>query len=284
MEHLAERIRPLLSCSDQIRIQYCDDSIWIRTSIAKSVIDDATRMVSMSRNETVRCKALVGNSGIGKTTILQKLMQKLNSKAADTVLYVDLSSFGNKLDLRALFISMLGLHIPPRLIDTADAIKLMQARLKELGTKMVIFDEAGAILDSRLKVQNCNFIRALSNQTFGINVILAGVPDLINLVLSIKDLKTRFGLWEMEDWGAMSASLSMFLKGYARQLPLRMTSVLHDEEMQAQIVKIAGTLTRDIVRVLRAAAIYAIVHKYERIDLEVLALSHAATFAKHEIG
>lgn len=284
-DHLSPKAAIVAQLSDEERINYCRKNFFIMTDFSKRVIDDVRAITRMERGGTTVCRALVGRTGIGKSTLVKAIASACNTPDSHPVEVVDLSSYGRHSDLQEIFVSLLGFTGAAKRLANPNGLKLIKGRVAERGLKMLIFDEANALVSATRNTDgNITFLRGMSNEDIGLNLMVAGTKDIASFLRKNDQLPSRFGRLEMQDWDGGSNSFSLFLNGYMRYLPLRKTSLIDTPDMITKITSLAGNLTRDIARVLTDAAIYAIVHGQECITLKVLQDSYNESLAFYAPG
>lgn len=278
--HLSSKTALIADLSSEQRKDYCRRNFFIQTDFSKQVIEDVRGMIRMERGGTNVCRALIGKTGIGKSTLINAIVKACNTSDCSPIAVVDLSNYGSRTDLQEIFVSLLGFTEPALKLANPNGTKRIQARIAELALKMIILDEGNALVAAtRFAEGNRTFIRAMSNHDIGLNVLIAGTDGVLAFLRKSDTLPSRFGLIEMREWNPEALSFSLFLNGYLRYLPLRKPSLIDTQEIQKLIVDLAGHLTRDIKRVLTDAAIYAIDHGVECLNEKVIKDSYNEALA-----
>ncbi|MFJ3007084.1 TniB family NTP-binding protein [Pseudomonas fluorescens] len=277
--HLAPQARAIVELPADERIAWCrSQSIWIKTAEASQILDDIGELLETQNQTTYQCRALLGAGGIGKTTLLRKACERYNTPDRQALLYIDLSSYGKFVDLQQIFVSNLGItDSAKKLFTTMDGPKIVSERLRDLGVKITIFDEANALASAtRYKNDNRNWLRGLPNSLYSQSVILGGTPDIKGFIFGDDHLCQRFGEWDLRSWEPKTVSFSKFIISFVRFLPLRECSFVDNESFMMKLYTYAGGTTRIIVRYLVDSAIFAILTNEERITIDVLKASYEA--------
>lgn len=284
-DHLSPKVALIAERSDAERIAYCKKRPFISTDFTKRVIEDARELIKADRDGTCDCRALIGDTGMGKTTLIQAIVAACNTPESQLVEVVDLAIFGRDADLRQIFLSHLGFQESPQKLATTDGVKRIKARVAELGTRMFIWDEANCLPAATRHIEaNLAFLRAMSNADIGLNVMVAGTAGVSTFLKKTDSLPSRFGRLEMQNWRSTSLSLSLFLNGYVRYLPLREPSVIDSVTTQNLIISLSGHLTRDITRLLSDASVYGIKHGTEHLTDEIIEASYYEALAFYAPG
>lgn len=270
-DHLSPKIALVAERSNEERIAYCKKRPFISTDFTKRVIEDARELIKADRGDTCDCRALIGDTGMGKTTLIKAIVAACNTPESHPVEVVDLAIYGRDADLREIFLSHLGFEESPQKLSTVDGTKRVKARIEALGLKMFIWDEANCLPAATRHIEsNLVYLRGMSNPDIGLNVMVAGTAGVSTFLKKTGSLTSRFGQLDMQNWRSDSMSLSLFLNGYMRYLPLREPSNIDSVTTQNLIITYAGQLTRDITRLLSDAAVYAIKNGMEHLNDEVI--------------
>lgn len=275
LSHLAPKAQLIAVMDNEPRIAYCDMPVWIKTSSTKSFIDEVARMIELQRLGSRSCIGVVGISGIGKTTMVERAEALFNTPDATRVIRIDLAPYGRHIDLQEIFLSKIGFKEKVKAMSNSDGIKRTKERLEHMQAAICILDEANALAGARnmLIQPNYTYLRGMANRDVGLSVIVVGTEELKTHLAVDPQCRSRFGLWEVPDWKADSAEFSRFLKAFVKFMPLRKASVLHTREIQKDLVDECNGSTREIVKVLVASAKLAIQSGEERIDKELISLS-----------
>lgn len=279
-DHLAPKTAVVADMPDNERIDYCRKSFFIHTDFTRLVIDDVQTMIRMERGSTNVCRVLVGDTGMGKTSLIKAIVAACNTPECSPMAVVDLANTGRRTDLQDILVSLLGFTQPAHKMANINGTKLIKAKIEELGLRLLVLDEANALVAATFFAEgNRTFLRAMSNPDIGLNLMLVGTPHCLGFLRKNAELPSRFGRIDMVNWDPVSADFSRFLNGYLTLLPLRKKSAIDTLDMQQLIVRLGGQLTRDIKRILTDAAIHAIVNEVECITEEVILKSYNEALA-----
>lgn len=275
LAHLAPKVQQIALMDDETRIAYCDMPVWIKTTSTKSFLGAVERMIELQRIGSRSCIGLIGVSGIGKTTMVERAETQFNTPDATRIIRIDLASYGRHIDLQEIFLSHLGFKEKVKAMSNANGVKRTKERLEQMQAAVCILDEANALAGVKyMFIQpNYTYLRAMANRDLGVSVIVVGTEELKGHLAVDSQCRSRFGVWEVPIWQADSAEFSQFLKAFVKFMPLRKRSVLHTQDIQTKLMNDCNGSTREIVKVLIAAAKLAIQTGEEFIDEELISLS-----------
>jgi len=277
LSHLAPKAQQIALLDDEARIAYCDMPVWIKTSGTKSFLDAVAGMIELQRIGSRSCLGLIGVSGIGKTTMVERAEALFNTPDATRIVLIDLAPYGRHIDLQEIFLSQIGFKEKVKAMSNSNGVKRTKERLQHMQSAVCILDEANALagVRSTLIQPNYTFLRGMANRDVGLSVIVVGTEELKTHLSVDPQCRSRFGLWEVPEWKADSEDFSRFLKAFVKFMPLRRVSVLHTREIQTSLVNECNGSTREIVKVLIASAKLAIQSGEERIDKGLISLSRS---------
>ena len=272
VSHLASSVQPIALLSAAERIAYCDQPVWIKTTTNSSFNNSLESMIRLSSWGCCSCMALIGISGIGKTTMIERAQRLINTPDSTPIMTIDLAPYGRYLDLQQIFLTELGFTESVKSLCTASGIKQIKERIKQKNISVCILDEGNALAGTKyaLVQPNNTYLRALANPDIGLSVVVAGTEELKAHLGIDPQLRSRFSVWEVPSWEAESVDFSRFLKAFVRFIPLQKPSVLDTKEIQVALVNACMGSTRNIRYVLIAAAKLAIESGQEFIDLDLL--------------
>lgn len=221
---------------------------------------------------------LVGSSYSGKTSILERFLQKhppdqdpASEVAQCPVVMVDappkpdLSDFYSSI-LDALFVTY---RATSSALQKRSQVKLL---FRQLGVRVLVIDEIHHLIAGSLGKQRefRNALKSLSNET-KVCLVASGIEEAYNAFNADPQLSSRFQPIEMPRWSP-GTSLGELLLTLEYRTPLRKPSYLHDPDMMLIIHgKSEGTLG-DICDLVKEAAVAAI-----RSGTEIITSTDIAT-------
>lgn len=232
----------------------------------------AGRMDKLRRNHRegaeTKCLALVGEPGVGKSAFLKNyaagaavapIVDEEGIRNVKPVIYVKTPSDATVNSCSDAMLSVL----LGRKVTTNGRSKdgELETQLELYETELVILDDFQHAAErgrEKTRSRTADFIKAMTKQT-GIPLVLAGMPELKDLIVGNKQLRTicpwRFAIPSYED---SVKGLRRFLSDFDALLPFDVPSELADEERSAAIHMATGGLLRSVGHLLLEAADHAI--------------------------
>jgi GTPase SAR1 family protein len=275
--HLTQEAEKLLDGSDLQRIRYIQRDRFIPYRAINSVIDLMTDFVERPPSIRPPCLALVGDSGCGKTTLMEEFVRRYENPlepSVQKVIYCTLDPLPELGVSQQALLTALGVPVTlsasrPRIV----ADDLIGRALRQLQTRLVIFDETLHLHNLRnrqLRLQ-WDWIKWVSTAN-RVSLACTGIPGFEQFIRDEAQLQTRFSIMTIPRW-TPGPAFSQFLTSFEQSLPLKRQSGLGSNEMQLALLKESGLkqtiagITQGIKQVLEDAAIKAIRTGVERIDI-----------------
>lgn len=283
--HLTERTRTYLATPGEARILNNWEAIWIGHNDAKLVHARLDMMLKTPPSDRPKNLLVIGESNVGKSTILKRWAKSTNAAAAAVaeaqdpdevgewavvpVVRVQTPPKGDEGHLYDNILRALGFPLP---ISYSPSAKL-QTVLKLLAnnqTKIVMLDEFHNALSGRFD-QRLHFnvvIKNLTNEA-GIPLVVAGV-ETVGMVFRQEDqLHRRFTRIKLEPWRD-NEDWRKLLRSFERLIPLKHPSFLAEPEMATTLYEVSSGRIGDLSDVLKEAAFQAISSGEERITPEMI--------------
>lgn len=275
MDHLDEKIKPVVSLKPEARIQaiLCDG--WIGYPRAKMIINRMEEMFRHPKILRMPNLLLIGPSNNGKTHILNRFFtaHKPVIHPDDTcltapVVYVQAPP---KPDPKLFYNAVLDRLHAPHANDKV-AIKHQQVLhlLRRIETKVLIIDEihhtvAGPYINQRVFL---NMIKFLSNELQMV-IIAAGTKDAYNAINTDPQLANRFEPAILPKW-QMDGAYQRLLASFESVLPLKKVSGLANTEIAAKILSMSEGYIGEIAGIIKKSAVMAIETGVECISRKIL--------------
>lgn len=275
-EYLNERAAEILDWPDDERVHFVEQPQWIPYPRAKAILGHFEDLLAHARRQRMPNTLLVGSSGNGKTTIINRLQEKhpvrVIESTGDAVAPVVVAEMPSEPSESRFWTEVLtALRIPHR--DT-DATQRKEAQalsvLETLDTRLLVIDELHNMLHGGGARQR-NFLATLKRVSNKLNMPLVGVGtgDAIAALRSDPQLESRFDCARLKRW-ELNEQFLQLLKSFERQIPLARPSNLTSRELAMAIYNASDQTIGSVDKLLTRAAVKAIRTGHERIDERML--------------
>ncbi|HEV2702904.1 MAG TPA: TniB family NTP-binding protein [Steroidobacteraceae bacterium] len=278
--HLAAGARALIDGTDEERIRYSQQDRFVPYSAVLSILELLDGFVNRPVSIRPPCLALVGDSGCGKSTLMEELERRYRNAADPTTRKVVVCTMDPLPELRVSQRALLtALGVPATMSlyrPRVDGDDLIARSLRELGTRLVVFDETLHMTNLHGRALNLqwDWIKWVSTAN-RVSVVCTGIPGFEQTIREESQLESRFTILRIPRWSA-GPSFEQFLSSFEQSLPLRRPSGLGTARMQEAILRESGLqehiagITQGIKQVIERAAIEAIRTGIERVTLPLL--------------
>ena len=268
--HLTAGAAALLSESQAGRIRAIRSRRWVLYPRAKQALDRLEALLDHPRGPRMPSVAIYGDSGMGKTMIMQHFrdqhpphLARRTGALKTPVLAMEMVSRPGERRFYGELLSLLGAPQAPR----ADIAQMEQATLrimKAIGTQVLVIDEVHNILAGTYREQRIvlNMLRFLSNR-LQISLVCFGVNDAREAIGGDVQLARRFEQLTLNRWAA-NEDFETLIASILRNTPLRRPSVLTPKSLR-RILQITDGITANIFQMLGSLAIEAIESGTEHI-------------------
>lgn len=262
-KHLTPDARDLLNTSVDARILYVRQDKWIPYVQANDILTTLKDLYSGPEVTRAPGLLLVGRSGNGKTTILQRFINHeigadfAADMSATPAVYMQMPIDPN--ESRFWSELLLALGGPHRATDPAH-VKMTQATalLRHRRCRMLIVDEIHNILVGHARSQRTALVtmKYLSN-ALSIPIVLAGTDDAIQAMNTDRQVRRRFSVVGLPRW-TLDHSFLRLLVSYEQSLPFIEPSHLAAKELAPLLFDKSGGTIGGLTDTLRFAAIQAL--------------------------
>lgn len=277
MEHLRKDLWDFVkTATDAERIDKIKSHPYIGYERADTILQKFNSLLSYPKCSRMPNILLVGESGIGKTFLLEKFIDN-NPSYIDDVL--------NELVTPVLF-----LEAPYDMTENSfydeifrstndgiyagerTALKKVRAIniLEMLKVKVIIIDEIHNLLSGTARKQRMflNLVKYFSN-TLKISMIFSGTRDALNAISTDPQIMSRFEKNELSKW-TVDRHFLILLASFEEILPLKEKSLLKEPGLALKILTKSEGLTGEVVKILKLSAIMAIESGSEKITKAII--------------
>lgn len=267
-----------LSDSDRINILFSDR--WIGYKKAVTILDTLTDLLNRPRKLRPECLLIVGDSNMGKTTIIHEFTKQHYTKTVNDI-DMELLSVKKpvltilapaKANVKEFYINILNhFFVPFRPTDPEAKLRNQAVHLmRKYETKMLIIDEIHNCLTGSTKLLSevMNTLKNLSND-LSLNIVGVGTREAVTILHTDAQYASRFDVAMLPKWELNQDFLRLLLS-YVRLLPLKKRSDLASQRLATLIFEISGGNFGDLNRLLIECAKEAIVKGNEEITEEIV--------------
>jgi hypothetical protein len=272
LSHLSGPAREQAFQDAKARIRLVQTARWVGFSRAQSVVEELERRYHYPPCARMPCLLLYGESGMGKTMILEKLERQhpstLDERQGIKLRPVLTVQMPPSPDERRFYTRMLDALGAP--YSNHDRIGCLEGRtlhlLDRVGTKLLFIDEVHHLLSGSHREQRraLNLLKFLANE-LRIAVVVVGTSDAFHALQTDVQVASRFEPWLIPRWTATDTFRS-FVVAYGKLLPLRKASLFGDRNMIEVLIKESDGITGRVTALLGRAAEIAIAEGSEQID------------------
>lgn len=273
--HLTQAAKDLLGEPDILRVRAIKARRWIFYPRARQALDRLNVLLDHPRGTRMPSIAIYGDSGMGKTMIMEKFCDN-NPPSFDPttgvqtmpILAIEMSGKPGERRLYAEILAALGAPQAPR----ADIVQMEQAALrllKTVGVQVLVIDEIHNILAGSYREQRVvlNTLRFLSNR-LQISLVCFGVTEAREAISGDVQLARRFSELTLNRWAA-NEQFEALVSSILRNMPLRRPTVLTPKSLR-RILQISGGITANIFQAITSLAADSIESGIEHITDEAV--------------
>lgn len=244
---------------------------WISYPRAEAALAKLETLMSFPERARMPNLLLVGESGMGKTMIIEKFTRDHPSRFDNTtgrlhmpVVAVQMVSGPDETRFYRRILAAIGAPEPPR--ATLAILESLALRLlTELRPHMLVIDEIHSLQAGTIREQArfLNMLRFLGNE-LRIPLVCVGTDQARNALRTDAQLVRRFEAFALPPWRE-GGDFTGLMSTLTRSLPLRRESEIDDKAL-ARIIKVTGGITSGIFSIMSQLAIAAIESGEERIQ------------------
>jgi hypothetical protein len=276
LSHLSTPTRELAFQDAKTRIQLVQTARWVAFPRAGIAVEELERRFHYPSCARMPCMLLYGDSGMGKTMILEK-MERQHPKSYDErrgitkrpVLIIQMPASPDERRFYTRILEVLG--APYSLREQIGALEGRVIHLLQgMGTQLLFIDEVHHLLAGSHREQRraLNLLKFLTNE-LRIVIVAVGTSDAFHALQTDVQVATRFEPLLIPRWTETEA-FRAFVVAYGRLLPLRKASAFGEPGIIRALITQSAGITGRVTWLLGRAAEMAIQDASEFIDASTL--------------
>jgi replication-associated recombination protein RarA len=276
LSHLSTPTRELAFQDAKARIKLLQTARWVAFPRAGIAVEELQRRFHYPTRARMPCMLLYGDSGMGKTMILEK-MERQHPKSYDErrgitkrpVLIIQMPASPDERRFYTRILDVLG--APYSLREQMAALEGRVIHLlQEMGTQLLFIDEVHHLLAGSQREQRraLNLLKFLTSE-LKIVIVAVGTSDAFHALQTDVQVASRFEPLLIPRWSETEA-LRAFVVAYGRLLPLRKASPFGEPEIIRALITQSAGITGRVTWLLGRAAEMAIQDSSEFIDAGTL--------------
>lgn len=264
-DHVHQTCRGYFELSDEARMLVCVQDIWIPHPSAEGLIHKMEFLMKMKDKINAPSMLIIGPGGSGKTSMIEE-MKARNKFSESKMVFVTMHQSPNGYSLKDLILQEMGVRVGRRARQGDNISPEMQYIISSQNLRAIVIDEVhDALTLTELQQRiNLSFLKNLAGSSYGLCVFAFGVPEAARVLRRDPQLARRYAVRSLEMWGN-GDDFRNFVATYISRLPLKEPTDIRDQRLSLKIMKKSKGLTDNIVKILQASAMAAIIDKSERI-------------------
>lgn len=274
MQHLEATTREVMERPKKGRVEFVNSDHWIGYDQASRILGRLDDLVAHPRTLRMPNVLIVGRSGNGKSSILERFTKRHPIQITQTgsplapILRVDMPDTPDESELWSTILWALGISHRE---NAPAAVKKRQVKstMRYANVQILVIDEFNNLTNAGKGAADLlSAIKELSND-LRISIVAAGTQAAINALNSDPQMKSRFEPAGLERW-SLDAEYLRLLVSYERLLPLAEPSGLGSREIAPVLYRMGGDTIGGTVKLLKTATVKAIEKGTERITVALL--------------
>lgn len=268
--HLFPGAGRIAALSAEERIHRVRADRWVSYPRAEAALAKLETLLAFPERARMPNLLIVGDSGMGKTMIIEKFTRDHAASFDDTtgrlhmpVVAVQMVSGPDESRFYRRILAAIGAPEPPR--ATLSVLESLALRLlTELRPGMLVIDEIHSLQAGTIREQArfLNMLRFLGNE-LRVPLVCVGTDQARNALRTDAQLVRRFEAFALPPWRE-GEDFTGLISTLSRNLPLRRESQI-DEKALSRIIRVTGGITSGIFSIMSQLAIAAIESGEERI-------------------
>ena len=273
--HLHKSCISKLELDNNARVAEIRKPRWIGYSNAHAILQRFEDLFHHPRVSRMPNNMIIGRTNNGKTELLKKFCQNhlpdpnySGENLIAPVIFMQAPPSPNEADFYSAILSGLYERVPAS-STSAKRSRTIEV-LRRIGLKVLCIDEMhNSLAGSSVKQQQfLNTIKYVGNE-LNISIIASGTEDLLRAFSADPQIQNRFEPILLPKW-KMNKEFQQLLRTFESILPLKQPSRLHEGLLCKKLLAMSEGTIGELSSLLNKAAIFAINHEIELIDIEVL--------------
>lgn len=263
--HVHHSRRYLFELTDEDRMIACATDFWVPHPPGEKIISRIQISMRMSKKTVAPCMLVTAPGGAGKTALIDELKNR-NPNFENKLIFVTMHQSPNGYSLRDLILVEMGLGVGRRARQGENLTPMMQHMIKSENIRGIVIDEvhdALTLTDVQQRI-NLSLLKNLSGSTYGLSVFAFGIPAAAAVLRRDPQLARRYAVHSLTEW-KNGAEFRSFVGTYITMLPLKKPTNFKDQNLFLSIMHAGQGITDNIVKILQASAMMAIIDGSERI-------------------
>lgn len=268
--HLYPAARQLAALSAEERIHRIRADRWVSYPRAEAALAKLETLMSFPERARMPNLLIVGDSGMGKTMIIEKFTRdhassfdEVTGRLHIPVVAVQMVSGPDESRFYRRVLAAIGAPEPPR--ATLAVLESLALRLlTELRPSMLVVDEIHSLQAGTIREQArfLNMLRFLGNE-LRVPLVCVGTAQARNALRTDDQLVRRFEAFALPPWRE-GDDFTGLMSTLTRTLPLRRESQIEQKAL-SRIIRVTGGITSGLFSIMSQLAIAAIESGEERI-------------------
>lgn len=274
LEHIAPSYRKLALLDDKQRVISIYTDRWINYPEVSSIRTVVRAVYEMPRNIQAQCILVSALSGMGKTSLFERIksdIETLRKRDQDSGGCISFSMPADPTftGVEEALGEALGVPIGKIRNGRIPATFTRLAHLRNL--RMIVIDEVHNLLNANRADQRKSLalFRSISGPPLSLSIVALGIEDAEIAIRADDQLERRFQIYELPLWKEDERFRS-FLAAYESILPLRKPSELWRQDKIKFLLSSSDGITGNIVKRITRGAVWAILDRKEEIDMACL--------------
>ena len=275
-KHLSAAAQIDLSLSNEERIAAIYRAKWVPHPRAKHALNRLNFLYQYPKCARMQCLLIYGDSGIGKTMVLEKFARQHESTFDSSQGLADIPIVTFQMpaapDEKRFYAQMLAAVGGPALPD--ERLHRLEGRAlalyRRISPKVIIIDEVHHLLcgTAREQRRSLNLLKFIANE-LRVSIVAVGTRDALLAVQTDQQIASRFEPCEIPRWSATD-EFRGFLAAFMKGIPLFEPSDITNRDCVNLLLSRSDGITGRVTLILCRAAEIAVRSSAEVVTVDTL--------------